>query len=79
MDVVNPQMLGCIICGIEQTYGNSLFPTSTLKKALMKYNKTNLGITLMRFHVDSTHPRLVAQWRVWIVVENFVMETSHNW
>ncbi len=43
--------------GISKS-SNYLFQAYTLRKGLIKYNKTN-GITSMKNHVDSAHPKLV--------------------
>jgi hypothetical protein len=53
MDLVNPQMLQCIIYRFEQTYVNVLTQRSTFfRKGLMKYNKTNVITT--HIHVQAT-------------------------
>jgi hypothetical protein len=58
VDLVNPQMLGCIIFMFHQVINNILNQNYILCKGLIKYSKTN---TFMKIHVDSTHFRSFAK------------------
>ncbi len=59
LDLVNPQMLQCIICRYEQSTNDALAQRFILCKGLIKYNKVN-GITPMIMHVQITHLKLFA-------------------
>ncbi len=59
-------MLECIICKIEQADALDLCQHSILQKGLIKYGKIN-GITPMRTHVESVHPKLVASKKLAII------------
>ncbi len=59
VDLVNLQMLQCIICRLEQSTKDVLVQTFTLHKGLITYNKVN-GITPMITHVQIAHPKLFA-------------------
>ncbi len=59
VDLVNPQMLQCIICRYEQAINDVLVQRSILCKGLIKYNKVN-GITPMTMHVQISHSKLFA-------------------
>lgn len=59
MDLVNPQMLQCIICRFEKTSSDVLIQRSIMWKGLIKYNKVN-GITPMTTQLQITHPKLFA-------------------
>jgi hypothetical protein len=70
-------MLQCIICRIEQASAFDLCQCSTLQKGLIKYGKIN-GITPMKTHVESTHPKLVVRRKLAIIRELVVVATSHT-
>jgi hypothetical protein len=57
VDLVNLQMLQCIICRLEQAIKDVLVQIFTLHKGLITYNKVN-GITSMTTHVQITHAKL---------------------
>jgi hypothetical protein len=57
MDLENPQMLLCIICRLGKTSSTILSQSFVFRKGLIKYNKIN-GITPMKIHIDTMHPRL---------------------
>jgi hypothetical protein len=60
VDIVNPQMLICIICRSEQANDNVLIKSCyIIRKGLIKYNKCN-GVTPMKTHIDCVHPKLLA-------------------
>jgi hypothetical protein len=77
MDLEKPQMLQCIICRSKQAGVFYLCQCSTLQKGLIKYSKIN-GITPMRTHVESTHPKLVACKKLAITKELLIVATSHS-
>jgi len=77
MDLEKLQMLQCIICRIEQVGAFDLCQCSTLRKGLIKYGKIN-GITPIRTHVESTHPKLVARRKLTIIKELVMTTTSHS-
>jgi hypothetical protein len=54
VDLVNPQMLQCIIYRLEQTSCNFLSQRFVSKKRFIRYNKTT-NITLMKTHFDYLH------------------------
>jgi hypothetical protein len=59
VDIVNPQMLRCIICRSKQANDNVLIKScSIIRKRLIKYNKCN-GVTPMKTHIDCVHPKLL--------------------
>jgi hypothetical protein len=60
VDLVNPQMLCCIICHTQQASRNILNKSSIVKKGFINNNKTN-GLTPMKTHVDNVHYYLVAK------------------
>lgn len=60
VDLVNPQMLRCIICMFHQVINNILNQNNILCKGIIKYSKTN-NVTFMKIHVDSTHFHLVVE------------------
>ncbi len=57
VDLVNLQILWCIICKSEQTSNDVLAQKSIMHKCLIKYIRIN-GITLVIIHVQITHPKL---------------------
>jgi hypothetical protein len=59
VDLVNLQMLQCIICRLEQSTKDVLVQICILHKGLIAYNKVN-GITPMITHVQIAHPKLFA-------------------
>jgi hypothetical protein len=68
-------MLWCIICKIEQVGARDLWQCFTLQKGLIKYGKIN-GITPMKAHVESTHPKLVVCKQLAITKE--LVTASHS-
>jgi hypothetical protein len=60
VDLVNPQMLRCIICTFHQVINNILNQNYVFCKGLTKYRKAN-DVTFVKIHVDSTHFRLIAK------------------
>jgi hypothetical protein len=70
-------MLRCIICRIEQVGALDLCQHSILQKGLIKYGKIN-GITPMRTHVQSMHPKLVACKKLAIVEELVIVVVNHS-
>jgi hypothetical protein len=69
-------MLWCIIYKTEQVSAFDLCQRFTLQKGHIKYGKTN-GITPMKTHVESTHPKLVAC-RKLAITKELVTAASHN-
>jgi hypothetical protein len=59
MDLVNLQILWCIICRYEEETNNVLVQRSIMCKCLIKYNKVN-GITSMITHVQIACSKLFA-------------------
>jgi hypothetical protein len=59
VDLVNTQMLWCIICRFEQTFNDVLVQKSTMFKGLIKYNKIN-WMTPMTIHVQTTQMKIFA-------------------
>ncbi len=80
VNLLNPQMLKCIICWSQQASGNVLNNFSFIvKKGLIKYGKFN-DITPMRTHVDNVHLHLLAK-RKSILSEKAMVklfEIDHN-
>jgi hypothetical protein len=61
IDLLNLQMLKCIISWSQQTSSNILNQYSSIvRKNFTKYGKTN-GITLMKTHVDNVHLHLLTK------------------
>jgi hypothetical protein len=56
VDLVNQQMLQCIICKYEPTFANALTKRYILHKGQIKYIKIK-GITPMNIHVKISHPK----------------------
>jgi hypothetical protein len=54
VDLVNPQMLHCIVYRLEQTSCNVLSQRFVSKKRFIRYNKTT-NINLMETHFDCLH------------------------
>jgi hypothetical protein len=54
VNIVNPQMLQCIVYRLEQTSCNVLSQRFVSKKRFIRYNKT-INITLMKTHFDCLH------------------------
>jgi len=63
-------MLWCIIYRIEQVSALDLCQLFTLQKGLIKYGKIN-GITPMKTHVESMHPKLVAHKKLAIIEKSW--------
>jgi hypothetical protein len=73
VDLLNPQMLRCIICRSQEASSNVLNQSSfTIEKGLIKCGKTN-DITPMRTHVDNFHPYFLAK-RKYILSEKVVVK-----
>jgi hypothetical protein len=77
MDLEKPQLMWCIICKTEQVGVLDLCQCFILQKCIIKYGKIN-GITPMKTHVESTHPKLVARRKLTITKELVVVVTSHS-
>jgi hypothetical protein len=56
VDLVNSQMLRCIICKFKQTFSDVLVQGSIMHKGLIKYNNMNRLIP-MTTHVKITYPK----------------------
>ncbi len=56
VDIVNPQMLRCIICKSKQTKENVLIESCYILRKGFKCN----GVTPMKTHTDYAHPKLLA-------------------
>ncbi len=56
VDLVNPQMLQCIVYRLEQTSCNVLSQRFVSKKRFIMYNKIT-NITLMKTHFDCLHKK----------------------
>jgi hypothetical protein len=69
-------MLWCIICRTEQVGARDLCQRFTLRKGLTKYGNIN-GITPMKAHVESTHPKLVVCRQLANAKELVI--ASHSW
>jgi len=54
VDLVNPQMLQCIVYRLEQTSCNVLSQRFVSKKRFIRYNKT-IDTTLIKTHFDCLH------------------------
>lgn len=57
VDLVNLQILQCMICKLKQATKDVLVQIFTLHKGLITYNKVNV-ITTMTTHVQIAHPKL---------------------
>lgn len=57
VDLVNLQMLQCMICKLKQATRDVLVQIFTLHKGLITYNKVNV-ITTTTTHVQIAHPKL---------------------
>jgi hypothetical protein len=69
------QMLWCIICKFEQTYGDVLMQIFTFYKGLIKYNKVN-GMIPINIHVQTTHLKLFGQKKQFM--EKVAEPTTHR-
>jgi hypothetical protein len=75
VDLLNPQMLKCIFCWSQQTFGNILNQSSFVdRKGFITYGKNN-GITLMKTHVDNVHLHLFAK-RKYVLSERVMVKLS---
>jgi hypothetical protein len=58
LDLVNLQILWCIICKSKQTFNDVLAQKSIMHKGLIKYNKVD-GINPMSIYVQIAHLKLL--------------------
>jgi len=77
VDIMNPQMLRCIIYKFEQANENVLTKSCyILKKGFIKYNKCN-GVIPIKTHIDCVHPKLLVTKRKQLI--EITIPLNHTW